>query len=203
MRWNVAEYQRTVFEHLRPQIVPTAQVLDLGCGDGCDADWFARRASSVVGIDLGEHPRWTQLARPGLRFFCGNGEALNFPDRSFSLIFMKDVLHHTPAPERILKEAQRVCAAGGQIIIVEANRLNPVTYVHMTLMLGHQHFRRGAFKRLVRSVFPQARFIHFEARVYPFEATALVALTRLAHRIIETAPLLRQLASYNAALVTL
>ncbi len=202
MRWNVAEYQRTVFEHLGLHMADTAQVLDLGCGDGADADWFASRARSVVGVDLVEHPRWAQLASQQLRFLCGNGEALGFPDRSFDLIFMKDVLHHAQAPQRILREAQRICVVGGQICIVEANRVNPVFYVHMTLMLGHQHFRRAAFKRLVRSVFPQARFIHFEAHVYPFDATPLILITRAAHRLIETTPLLRQLAAYNAALVT-
>jgi SAM-dependent methyltransferase len=115
---------------------------------------------------------------------------------------MKDVLHHCPFPIEVLREARRVSASGGRLCIVEANRLNPIFYVHMTLVLGHQHFRRPVFRRLVTSVFPDARFLRFDAHVYPFKAGPLLALTRLLQAVMSTTPLLERFASYNAALAS-
>ena len=202
MNWNVGLYQQTVFEQLGLQLAGSERVLDLGCGEGADADWFAQRARSTVGIDLSEHPRWATLAHPGLSFQTADAQALPFPDAAFDLVFLKDVLHHAQDPSRVLDEAGRVCAPGGRIYIVEGNRFNPLFYVHMTLMLGHQHFRRPVFENLVRRRFPQARFVHFEAHVYPFAAPALVGLARGIENLIRVTPGIRRLASYNAAIVS-
>ncbi len=201
MNWNVDNYQQTVFRRLGLELAGSERVLDLGCGDGSDADWFAQRAPSTTGIDLSEHPRWATLARPGLRFQCADAQALPFPAGAFDLVFMKDVLHHAQDPGQVLDEAGRVCAAGGRIYIVEGNRFNPVFYLHMTLMLGHQHFRRPVFRELVARRFPQARFIQFEAHVYPFSMPALVRLSGAIEGVIALTPGLRRLASYNAAMV--
>jgi ubiquinone/menaquinone biosynthesis C-methylase UbiE len=200
MNWDVCAYQARVFDRIG--LVPTGseRVLDLGCGDGADSDWFAQRTKDTIGIDLEEHPRWNGLARPGLAFMRGDGQSLDFENGSFDLIFIKDVLHHAARPEQVLAEAKRVCAPGGWIYIVEGNRFNPIFYVHMTLMLGHQHFRRGAFRQLIRSVFPQASFIRFEAHVYPFSTPVLVSATRVLEGLIAATPVVQRLASYNAAI---
>ena len=201
MNWNVGLYQQTVFERLGLTLAGPERVLDLGCGDGADADWFARRAASTVGIDLSEHPRWATLSRPGLSFQTADAQELPFPDAAFDLVFTKDVLHHAQDPSRVLDEAGRVCKPGGRIYIVEGNRFNPVLYLHMTLMLGHQHFRRPVFRALVRRRFPHARCLQFEAHVYPFAAPALVGLARGLENLIRVTPGIRRLSSYNAAIV--
>ncbi len=202
MRWNVPEFQRTVFKQVGVNVPPQARVLDLGCGNGVDAEWFAERASETVGIDLAANERWRQIGRPGLSFGVGNAQALEFTDRCFDLVFLKDVLHHAQSPERVLREALRVCKPGGMVYVVEGNRFNPLLYVHMTLMLGHQHFRRHAFQSLVRRVFPHARFLHFEAHVYPFDSGIMVGLAHAVEAAIAATPLVRRLASYNAAIAT-
>jgi ubiquinone/menaquinone biosynthesis C-methylase UbiE len=202
MRWNVPEFQRTVFKQVGVDVPPNARVLDLGCGNGVDAEWFAERASETVGIDLAANDRWRQIDRPGLSFDVGDAQALEFPDRRFDLVFLKDVLHHAENPERVLREAHRVCRPGGTVYVVEGNRTNPLLYVHMTLMLGHQHFRRPAFQSLVRRVFPDARFVHFEAHVYPFDSSTMNRLAHAVESAIAATPLVRRLASYNAAIAT-
>jgi ubiquinone/menaquinone biosynthesis C-methylase UbiE len=202
MRWNVEEYQRVVFQRLALSFAGTERVLDIGCGDGADTEWLARQAGTTLGIDLIEHPRWKARSRPDLRFQRADAKALPYEDHSFDLVFMKDVLHHCPSPLDVLLEARRVSSAGGGICIVEANRLNPIFYLHMTLMLGHQHFRRPVFRRLVTSVFPDARFFQFEAHVYPFSARPMIALTRVLQAAVARTPLIERFASYNAAIAT-
>jgi ubiquinone/menaquinone biosynthesis C-methylase UbiE len=177
MKWNVDNYRQTVFRQLGLELSGKERVLDVGCGDGGDADWFAQRAASTIGIDLSEHPRWSTLTRPGLGFQSADAQALPFTSGAFDLVFMKDVLHHAHDPDQLLEEAGRVCAPGGRIYIVEGNRFNPIFYLHMTLMLGHQHFRRPVFRGLVARRFPQARFIQFEAHVYPFSVQAVARST--------------------------
>jgi ubiquinone/menaquinone biosynthesis C-methylase UbiE len=202
MRWNVTEFQRTVLQQVGVTVPPHARVLDLGCGNGVDAEWFAERASETVGIDLAANERWRQIDRPGLSFGVGNAEALEFANSRFDLVFLKDVLHHAESPERVLREARRVCKPGGTVYVIEGNRFNPLLYVHMTLMLGHQHFRRPAFHSLVRRVVPEARFVHFEAHVYPFDRGIMVGLAHAVESAIAATPLVRRLASYNAAIAT-
>ena len=70
-------------------------------------------------------------------------------------------------PDRAVQEYRRVLKPGGTALIVEANRYNPIFFVHMTKMLGHEHFPRKRFQRLVRSAFPDARFGSFDAHYVP------------------------------------
>src|SRR5438067_9030158 len=107
MNWNVGHYQETVFRRLGLTLQGSERVLDLGCGDGSDADWFAHRARSTVGIDLDEHPRWPRMARPGVRFQTADAQALPFPDGAFDWILMRDVLHHVQDPGKVLDEEAR------------------------------------------------------------------------------------------------
>jgi ubiquinone/menaquinone biosynthesis C-methylase UbiE len=201
MNWNVEAYQLKVFQELSLELRGTERVLDIGCGDGHDAAWFAQRSQLTIGLDLVKRPEWRRFACQNLELIEGNAEALPFPDRSFEIVFLKDVLHHASRPNRILVEAQRLCVPGGQICIVEGNRFNPILYIHMTLLLGHQHFSRKVFKRMVQQIFPNARFVHFEAHVYPFHAGSLIGLAKVIEKIVATAPIVRRLSSYNAALV--
>jgi ubiquinone/menaquinone biosynthesis C-methylase UbiE len=200
MNWNVLEFQRTMFERLDLQVDRSDRVLDAGCGDGSYALWFTERGASAVGIDKANHADWSRLTRPGLRFQQADAQRLPFDDGSFTLTFIKDVLHHADDPHQVLLELRRVTAPGGQVCIVECNRYNPLCYVHMTLMLDHQHFRRPVFERLVRGVFPQARFLRWESHVYPIHSPLLVGATHAIERAIAATPLLRRLASHSAAI---
>ena len=51
----------------------------------------------------------------------GVGEELPFPDASFDVIYSTNVLEHTADPEKVLREAIRVCRPGGLIQIVVPN----------------------------------------------------------------------------------
>ena len=203
MNWNVEAYRQTVFRRLQLSLDGTERVLDLGCGEGGDAEWLAARARTTLGVDLVEHPRWSSLARPGLRFERGDAQALRLESAAFDLVFLKDVLHHANDPDRVLAEAKRLCAPGGRIYIIEGNRFNPVFYLHMTLMLGHQHFRRPVFEALIRRTFPDARLIWVEAHVYPFSMPVLLMVARGIETAIAVTPGIRRLASYNAAIIRL
>jgi SAM-dependent methyltransferase len=99
---------RVLVQHLAPLLPPNAAVLDIGCGDGAIALALseARPDVRVTGADVLVRPR----ARIEVLHF--DGVRVPVPDRSFDVALLVDVLHHTRAPEALLREALRVTRAG-------------------------------------------------------------------------------------------
>jgi ubiquinone/menaquinone biosynthesis C-methylase UbiE len=172
-------------------------LLDVGCGDGGVARLLCDRVAEVVAVDIEPSLAWGEDG-PGLRFQVANGESLPFADGSFDLVHSKDSLHHMERPETALAEYRRILRKGGAALIVEANRFNPSLFLQMTLVRRHQHFTRGRFERLVRAVFPAARFGAFDAHYVP-GATRLLGLQNAVEELLEHAAPLRPLLSYNFA----
>jgi SAM-dependent methyltransferase len=101
------------FAQLAPQ---GARVLDVGCGDGLiSANLQARRPDLTIrGIDV--LPR-THTHIPVEMF---DGSRIPFDDASFDVVLFSDVLHHTPDPYVLLREARRVAAHS--LLIKDHNR---------------------------------------------------------------------------------
>src|SRR5215831_2785337 len=94
-------------------------VLEVGCGIATDGLEFARNGVNYVGVDL--TPQSIQLAKERFSLFLTPGrfevanaeEVLPFPDCSFDHVYSFGVIHHSPAPERIVHEIHRVLRHGG------------------------------------------------------------------------------------------
>lgn len=118
--------------HYLPMLVDFAGfkdklVLDVGCGLANDSARFARGGARVTGIDLA--PRAVEFAQANFsqrgligRFQVMNGEALEFPDASFDMVYCHTVLHFTANPERMIGEIHRVLRPGGQAILMTVNK---------------------------------------------------------------------------------
>jgi len=99
------------------QFIPRgASVLDVGCGDGLiSAVLQSQRPDlKVRGIDV--LPR-THTHIPVEMF---DGRVFRFDDQSFDVVLFSDVLHHTPDPAALLREATRV--ASHSVLIKDHNR---------------------------------------------------------------------------------
>jgi SAM-dependent methyltransferase len=90
--------------HLAELLPRNLTVLDVGCGDGrLDQVVMGHRPDLVIeGIDV--------LLRPTtfvpVKLF--DGAVIPHPDKSFDAVVFVDVLHHTPDPAVLLREAARV-----------------------------------------------------------------------------------------------
>lgn len=199
------EYRRRIYQKVNLQLNVKMRVLEIGCGDGFDSLFFSRKAKEVTGIDKLNSHRWPELCQKqaNLKLMTADAEKMPFANNSFDLVFAKDMLHHTASPERVMKEILRVTVPGGKIMIIEANRYNPLFYFHLTLLLNHQHFNKRRFRELIKVAggSEKIEFLEFEAHVLPlpeFLRTLACHLEDFLEKIIVWRPFL----SYNAAVIT-
>ena len=100
-------------------------VLEIGCGIGTMAVNFVRMGANYTGVELSDTS--LDLARKrfevyGLsgQFYQGNAEDLDqfLPRKQYDLVYSWGVIHHTPYPEKILKQVNQYLAPGGVIKIM-------------------------------------------------------------------------------------
>ena len=111
-----------------------APCLEIGCGEGNNLVRLARRVR-CLGTDLfAAKLRFAAAELPTVPFAAADAAALPFRDGSFRSVFIRDLLHHVPAPERVLAEAMRVLAPGGRFCLLEPNGRNPIVNLHSRLV---------------------------------------------------------------------
>jgi ubiquinone/menaquinone biosynthesis C-methylase UbiE len=110
---------------LQAATLPTATVLDVGCGAGHTALAFASHAQSVVALDLTE-PMLAQVQRLAAERGITNittrhadVEQLPFVDESFSIVTSRYSAHHYGSPSQALAEIARVLEPGGTFLLVD------------------------------------------------------------------------------------
>lgn len=119
---------RMRFRAAYPYIKPGSRVCDLGCGlEAAFLDYAADRIATGVGVDDqvedGVRGRW-QRVRADLR------SPLPLPDESFDHVVMLAVLEHLTEPEKVLREAHRILAFGGSLIMTwPSSMVDPILRV--------------------------------------------------------------------------
>lgn len=198
-----SKYKKEFFTRLGVPFKKGSKLLDLGCGDGGDSRIFIKKYKlRTFACDIFEHEDLKTIK--GLQFKLGGVYKIPFKANSFDYMFLHDVLHHIDEKkQRLIKhkkgllELKRVCKNNGKIIIVEANRYNPLSYPHMVLMNKHNHFTQPYFKKLISSVFSDIKYGYFECHVYPTFAGFLWKF----YEVVMEKIMPKQLSSYNVAII--
>jgi ubiquinone/menaquinone biosynthesis C-methylase UbiE len=99
----------------RPDRPAAPRVLDLGCGAGDSVDLFRSLEPHVkwTGADIEQSPEVAERTRTDADFVTFDGQRLPFADRSFDLVYCKQVLEHVRHPEPLLAEVARVLHPNG------------------------------------------------------------------------------------------
>jgi len=95
-------------------------ILEIGCGSGMGLAYLRQRAARVVGGDytqaLLDEARAHLERAPVARF---DAQALPFPDASFDVVLMLEMVYYIPDLDRALAEARRVLKPGGRFLCLE------------------------------------------------------------------------------------
>jgi SAM-dependent methyltransferase len=119
---------RMRFRAAYPHIRKGARVCDLGCGlDAAFLDFAAERIAHGIGVDDqvrdGAGGRW-QRVRADIR------AVLPLESGQFDHVVMLAVLEHLAEPEPVLREAYRILAPGGSLILTwPSSAVDPILNV--------------------------------------------------------------------------
>jgi ubiquinone/menaquinone biosynthesis C-methylase UbiE len=159
-----------------PRLVdfPTYQdkkVLEVGCGAGIDLVRFVRAGANVTGIDLSTTAidlTCRNIEQNGLSadLRVMNGEAMQFPDDSFDVVYAHGVLQYTADAEKMVVEIYRVLKPGGEAILMVYNRNSWLNLMRAVTKVPLEHedapvlkkFSIGELKQLI-SPFKNYRII--------------------------------------------
>lgn len=198
-----SQYKNDFFNKLDFEFKKGKKILDVGCGEGTDAEVFTKAYNlDFYGVDVYKSKRVDDLS---LNFKIGNIYRIPFKDNTFDYVFSHDVIHHIDEKqkkENFLKafaQLRRVCKKDGYIFVIEGNRFNPLFYPHMVKMRKHEHLKQSAFQKLIKEAFikDEIKFKFFEAHLYP---RIFLPLFKVYESIMENfSP--RRFLAYNAAII--
>ena len=92
-------------------------LLDVGCATGVFLDGMRQRGWTVTGVEVNAKAAQYARERFGLEVFVGELEEAGYPDASFDVVTLWDVLEHVPAPRRTLGEIARILQPGGLLVL--------------------------------------------------------------------------------------
>jgi demethylmenaquinone methyltransferase/2-methoxy-6-polyprenyl-1,4-benzoquinol methylase len=128
-------------------------LLDLCCGPGTQAGFLSRAGGTIVGLDINlKMVRYAAAKHPRIPFLCSDAVRTPFRAGAFRGIVISFALHEKEAAFRasLLKEAVRVLAPGGGIVLVDferpwdrTGRLASLYVSPIERLAGRAHFRNG------------------------------------------------------------
>jgi ubiquinone/menaquinone biosynthesis C-methylase UbiE/DNA-binding HxlR family transcriptional regulator len=107
------------------RLMPPMTIADLGAGDGTFALLLAQGAKRVIAVDTSA--RMIEVGRElaqrngitNVEFRPGDMEEVPIAAAEVDLVFFSQSLHHALHPDRALKEAFRILAPGGRIVVLD------------------------------------------------------------------------------------
>ena len=140
--WRLGQERRL---RLIQKYVPLERrkILDVGCGVGMYLLAMRDFSEGVYGVDIdGE---WAAQAHHHLpNIALTPAEQLPFVRGFFDVVLLHEVLEHLEDDQRAIREACRVLAPGGRIVIFAPNRLYPFE-THGIFWRGQYHFGNFPF----------------------------------------------------------
>ena len=131
------------------------KVLDVGSGDGVNAQLLADRCEELTCLDRSETvlnaARERLGSQEGLRFVQGDMHELPFEDGAFDQVLLFNVLTYSHTPERAVAEAARVLKPGGLLSLVTLAR-----HEHRVVSEAYDHVNLGFDPEAVREMLEAA-----------------------------------------------
>lgn len=129
-------------------------MLDVGCGSGTSLLEAKALGATAFGIEADPNVKPIAAAL-GLTIHFGNLQDRPFPEQTFDLIVMNQVIEHLPAPDEGLRELSERMAPHGRMVLVFPNtaslwrRLSGSRWINWHIPYHLHHFDRKHFERMV------------------------------------------------------
>lgn len=130
------------------------RILDIGCSYPWFIDWALKNgAKSVSGVepDL-QKVLAARKQVPKAKILQGHAGDLKFPNKSFNMVTLFDVIEHIPPrtePE-VLREINRVLKPGGHLIISTPLRHWFSTVTDPAWYFGHRHYSKKQLSEMLK-----------------------------------------------------
>jgi ubiquinone/menaquinone biosynthesis C-methylase UbiE len=141
------------------------------------------------------------LRQPGVTYLDGTGERLPFEKETFSLVIIDNVIDHTYAPERILREIRRVLQPEGRLYLsvnvhtrwgamlhsalaaLQIDRGHPFTFTSRSL---HELLETNQFEVILQQVedYGRAKRADRESPVLTSRIKGFTGLSEFSHSVI-------------------
>jgi SAM-dependent methyltransferase len=96
---------------------PSGAFLEVGCAAGAFLNAVRNEGYEVTGVELSQEASERARSDYGLNVIQGDLLQANFPDGSFDVVYMGDVLEHLPDPLRTAREVHRILRPGGVLAV--------------------------------------------------------------------------------------
>jgi|GEM_PF-355408 len=106
--------------HFSKLLKPMSKILDLGCGAGQDARYFAEAGMKVLGLDISkEMIAEAKKRNPKISFSVGDFLLFNFMDDKFDAVWCSAAFHHIPSDQNevFIRKIKRILRSGGLLYI--------------------------------------------------------------------------------------
>jgi 2-polyprenyl-3-methyl-5-hydroxy-6-metoxy-1,4-benzoquinol methylase len=130
-------------------------MLDVGCGSGTSLLEAKALGATAFGIEADPNVK-PIAATQGLTIHFGNLQDRPFPEQTFDLIVMNQVIEHLPDPDEGLRELSQRLAPNGRMVLVFPNtaslwrRLSGSRWINWHVPYHLHHFDLKHFERMVR-----------------------------------------------------
>ena len=119
--YEVEIESRNYYHSLLPSSLEGTKVLDVGCGSGQDATYYAKKGAKVEGIDISE--KEIEMAN---KLNCGEfkvGDMKNLPydSNTFDIVTSYYALQASDKVTKAIEEMIRVAKPGATILIIAKN----------------------------------------------------------------------------------
>ncbi|MFP3797512.1 glycosyltransferase [Paraburkholderia sp. SIMBA_027] len=100
-------------------------VLDIACGEGYGSSLLARKAASVIGVDIAQEAidhASRHHAGPGLEYRLGSAAQIPVADASIDVVVSFETIEHHDQHNEMMAEIRRVLRPGGVLIMSSPDR---------------------------------------------------------------------------------
>jgi 2-polyprenyl-3-methyl-5-hydroxy-6-metoxy-1,4-benzoquinol methylase len=92
------------------------RALDVGCATGIFLEVASRAGWDVEGIDISSYAVG-KAREKGMKARVGELSAAHYPDGSFDVVTLWDIIEHVMEPSTVLAECERILAPGGLLVV--------------------------------------------------------------------------------------